>query len=123
MVARIAGGVLAALVALALAGGCVLFTGSTDGYSLVEGGAGSQKCSSAADCRGGGVCCVSASQSSVTSVAGVCQPSCTISVPQLCKTNAECGDAGACTSQTCNDAGGVGIPVTLQACGVIIGCQ
>ena len=39
---------------------------------------------------------------------------------QLCKDSTECGDAGACAAATCPV--GVGSSVTLEVCGVPLGC-
>ena len=106
------------LVAVAAAG-CMLVTGSTDGYSAAKPSAGT--CSSAADCGdGGGVCCLSVSNST-TSVVGACQQACTVSLPQLCKANAECGDAGPCNMLSCT-VDGSPLTVPLQACGTVQGC-
>jgi hypothetical protein len=115
---------------------CELVTGSTDGYGLAagpsEGGACPEAgcglslgvCLSAADCGdGGNVCCLAIS-SSLTSVSEVCAPRpCPSTLGfevQLCKANAECGDAGACTVQKCDL--GSGSMTTIQACGLLETC-
>jgi hypothetical protein len=123
----------------ALLAGCVIVTGSTDGYQLTaasstfdagaeagEAGSGlTLGCVSAADCSGGGdgaasVCCLSLT--STTSAATECGPSpCggTFSV-QLCKLTSECAsDSGTCTSQSCSFGTA---SVTIQACGTVFGC-
>jgi len=122
---------LAFTVAMSVATGCGLFTGSTDGYSLRSTGTADAsgtllQCASAADCPpdGGGtqVCCLGVGPSQ-TSLSQTCQaPPCTgpLGPVQLCKTNAECGDAGACTTQQCSLMGFSG---TIQACGAITDCS
>lgn len=107
--------------------GCVIVTGSTDGYSVSnrdgggDGGSISLACVSAADCGDGGdVCCVVVG-SSFTSANTACQAapcSGTLSA-QLCKTPAECGKTGLCTTQSCNFGSGT---VVIQACGAVMGC-
>jgi hypothetical protein len=119
---------LAALAAwgVLLPASCMLFTGSTNGYSSDEGGSGGGSCMSAASCGGdaGMVCCLIVN-AATTSTAGTCQESCSApSYPQLCAMNAECGDAGPCTMQSCTvDAGGYPVTVSLQACGTVPGCK
>jgi len=111
---------LAMVVAGSAFVGCILVTSGTDGYSVVDSGASS--CMAAADCEAGSVCCLVVNAAS-TSTAGTCASSCSLSYPQLCKATSECGDAGACTKQSCTvDAGG-GLSVTLQACGLLPVCQ
>lgn len=122
----LAAGIAAAMVA-AGAAGCILFTGSTDGYhpadaggdgGLGDGAGNSFQCASAADCGdGGAVCCVVVSSSSVTANT-VCQMA-PCSVAQLCKTTAECGKAGLCTNQSCTFGTAT---VTIGACGVVMNC-
>jgi hypothetical protein len=123
-------GVLAAVtVAAGAAGaGCVIITGSTDGYQPADAGrdggdgaAVSLACVSSADCGdGGNVCCVVVS-SSLMSTNTVCQAApCTGIIPaQLCKTSAECGNAGLCTTQSCSLGSA---SVTIEACGTVNGC-
>lgn len=131
MRAAIAALVAAVTVAAAAAGaGCVIITGSTDGYHGPDAGgdgAGSDgpavslACVSSADCGdGGSVCCVVVS-SSLTSANTACQaaPCSGILPAQLCKTTAECGKAGLCTTQACNFGT---TNVTIQACGSVAGC-
>jgi hypothetical protein len=112
-----------------VAAGCVIFTGSTDGYRPVdaggeggEGGPGlSLACVSSADCGDGGqVCCVVLS-GSLTTANTTCQagPCGGILPAQLCKTSTECGKAGLCTTQSCNFGTG---SVTIEACGTVNGC-
>jgi hypothetical protein len=113
--------------------GCFLVTGGTDGYQRAtqDAGGGTDDagglvlgCVSAADCTGDGgpqgsqICCLTPSPSSFVAA---CQPApCGGSFSlQLCKTNAECGDAS-CTSQECTYSGSA---VTLQACGSIPTCS
>jgi hypothetical protein len=110
--------------------GCVIVTGSTEGYRAQGSGGGeggadgasvSLACVSSADCGdGGNVCCVVVS-SSLTSTNTACQAApCTGILPaQLCKTSAECGKTGLCTTQSCNFGSA---SVTIQACGNVSGC-
>jgi hypothetical protein len=112
--------------ALLLAGGCMVFTGSTDNYSSPDTDAGGGSCTSASNCGDGGQVCCLVESASATSTSGTCEPTCTIpsSYPQLCATNAECGDAGACTKQSCTvNLSGTSIPVSVQACGIVAGCK
>jgi len=122
-----------ALLATALAvglllGGCMLFTGGTDGYSGGSSGSGGgASCTSASSCGDGGeVCCLVVSPSA-TSASGTCQPTCSIpsSYPQLCATSAECGDAGPCSSQSCTaNVNGTSVQSPpLQLCGTVPGCK
>ncbi len=120
---RIARMVAAAALAASclIAGGCMIITGGTDGYSAAQTGA-PGSCTSASQCDGGSVCCLSVSSSmSSMAVSGTCQSSCTTSLPQLCTTNAECHDAGPCTPLSCA-VDGSPVAVTLQACGTVQGC-
>ncbi len=117
MRAALIASVAAVLVAAA---GCVLVTGSTDGYALVDSG--SASCQSAHDCSAGNVCCLStASSSAVAAITGACAASCSVSLPQLCAASSECGDAGACALQTCMPDGSP-LSVTFHACGKVPGC-
>jgi hypothetical protein len=117
--------VAAATVAAAAVGaGCVVIMGSTDGYRTQDAGgdgaSASLACVSSADCGdAGNVCCVVVNSSN-KSTNTVCQAApCTGAPPaQLCKTSAECGKTGLCTTQSCN----FGASVTIQACGSVLGC-
>jgi hypothetical protein len=90
----------------------------SDGYRLEEGGALSG-CASAADCDGGGICCVT----SLSPMATSCQPSC-MSLPlvggvQVCMSNGECA-GGTCVAQDCS-----GNPMNanpINACGTLAAC-
>ena len=125
---------VAALVSMGVAaGGCILVTGGTSGYTLAipEGGlcqteASSAivtcQCASAASCAPDGgaadggplVCCLG--ESLAASLVAACKAtSCGTSAIQLCETSQECDDA-ACLSQVCT-VSSVTIPV--QACGAI----
>ncbi len=110
---------LGALTALVFVGGCLLVTGGTSGYSLLDSGSGS--CMSAAECDAGSVCCLDLSSQS-TSLSGTCLTSCVAALPQLCTTTAECADAGACVKQSCSGDSGTGLSVTLQLCGLQKSC-
>ncbi|MGA2451083.1 MAG: hypothetical protein ABTD50_20680 [Polyangiaceae bacterium] len=111
---------IALAICVALAGGCTLITGSTDGYSLVAS-AGSAPCTSASSCGDAGLCCLVVASSSI-STGGTCLPSCSVAFPQLCATDAECGHVGPCTQQTCVIDGGGGLAIPLAACGTVPGC-
>lgn len=101
------------------AAGCFVVTGGTDGYAVADAGADAGGCASMADCEGGTVCCFNASASSPGTVCRTAPCSGVLPI-QLCKESTECGDAGACTKQTCSALGS-----TLQAsiCGTVAGCQ
>ncbi|MGA7119767.1 MAG: hypothetical protein WBY94_06700 [Polyangiaceae bacterium] len=112
---------LAILLVLPVVNGCVLFTGSTDGYTEPDSGSSERTCSSAAACGDAAVCCL-VTTSSTASTLGTCMASCAVQFPQLCASSAECGEAGACSMHTCTiDAGG-GITFPLQACGEVQDC-
>ena len=114
---------------LALVGGCFIFTGSTDGYQLIDSGqpetsvacSGDAECValtcvSASDCAAGEVCCLGASP---TSLASSCQVG-PCAQFQLCNGNSECGDSGeTCASEQCSSSG---VSLTLQSCTPIPGC-
>jgi len=112
---------VAALVAAALPG-CLLLTGSTDGYQLVDAGSEGGACSSAADCAGDAgaqVCCLVLT--STSSAGSACAPQSCTQAPavQLCKSDAECGNAS-CVSQTCTYGG---LMVPIHACGNVPLCS
>lgn len=129
-------GVLAGIVATltvaagSVGAGCVIVTGSGDGYGGRDaGGEGggsdgpgvSLACVSSADCGdGGNVCCVVVN-ASLTSANTACQAGpCTGILPaQLCKTSSECGKAGLCTTQSCPFGAA---SVIIAACGTVNGC-
>jgi hypothetical protein len=95
-----------------LVAGCVLFTGSTNGYTQIDAGedAGGA-CASSADCADpdASLCCFGLSSAGFASV---CQNSCQGELVQLCKANAECGGAS-CITQEC-------LGITFQGCGIAI---
>ncbi len=113
------------------AAGCVVVTGSTDGYerepatvTTRDAGTGSGnldlRCLSATDCAsdaGGQVCCVALAS---TSASAACQVGpCGGSLPvQLCAADSECSGS-TCVLQTCTLAGS---KVTVRACGTIPTC-
>lgn len=120
-----------ALVLGCAVGGCVLVTGSTDGYEplptpprAADGGGGSLVlgCLSTSDCTdadaGARVCCVVLASASAG--ASVCQPGpCGGTVPvQLCRDDGECNGAG-CREQRCTLGGSA---VTVRACGAVPSC-
>jgi hypothetical protein len=125
-----------------LIAGCVLFTGGSSGYTLVDAGEDAvaacpdgapfcleNECSSTADCNGGAdvapeaggqACCFGVSLGGAVGTS--CQSSCQAlqgAVAQVCLTNAECGEA-ACTFQQCQLSG---FPVTFHGCGLTLGCS
>jgi hypothetical protein len=102
----------AALVA-ALSG-CVIFTGSTDGYSATEAGV-SASCHSPKDCNGQ-ACCFELGDGGVPSA--VCQATCTPYL-QSCALASDCGDGGVCWAQSCTYEG---ITVQVTTCGPIPIC-
>lgn len=131
MRAAFAGIVAAVAVAAGTVGaGCVIITGSTDGYHGSDAGgdgggdggpAVSLACVSSADCGdGGNVCCVVVN-ASLSGANTACQaaPCSGVIAAQLCKTSAECGKTGLCTTQACNFGAA---SVTIQACGTVSGC-
>lgn len=119
---------------LVLATGCLLVTGSTDGYELADagaaetgadaGGAGALdlQCLSSSSCAGDGspgqVCCVAITGTS--SARSTCQAGpCGGTLPvQLCGSDAECTGT-TCVTQTCSLAGA---SVTVRACGALPTC-
>jgi hypothetical protein len=123
------------MLASSAAAGCILVTGSTDGYRGVDAAASpvcpdgscpSTQCASAAQCGDSGafVCCLSVNLAMATTTTSCERAPCGAMAPlhpiQLCAGNAECGDAGACTPQTCT-AGATPFP-PINACGVVAGC-
>jgi hypothetical protein len=120
---------VAALVSMGVAaGGCILVTGGTSGYTLAIPEAGlcqtdapsalvTCECASAASCAqdGGPVaCCLG--ESLTGSLAAACKAtSCGPSAIQLCETSKECDDA-ACLSQVCTVSS---VTIPIQACGAI----
>jgi len=122
--------VAAVTVAAGVVGaGCVIVTGSTDGYRAQGSGGGdgggdgaavSLACVSAADCGDGGDVCCLVINSTFTLATTACQASCSGTYPvQLCKSTQECGKSGICTTQTCNFGS---LTVTIPACGSVMGC-
>jgi hypothetical protein len=87
------------------------------------------QCDEAADCVGdqaGEICCYVKQVSGQPTFTALCQTRDDCRVfqagegfvprPQLCKTNAECGDAGACNEKTCDG-------FKLHVCGTPNGCK
>ncbi len=100
----------------ALANGCMVVTGSTDGYVAAEAGDAGSFCVSAESCTAHGTpgaCCLGASGISCEATG------CGAANIQLCASNAECGDAGACALQLCALSAG---EITLLACGTLPNC-
>jgi len=112
---------VALLLSTALASGCIVFTGGTDGYTEPDSGTSEKTCTSASACGDAAVCCL-VTTSSTASTLGTCMATCAVEFPQLCASSAECREAGACSMHTCMiDAGG-GITFPLQACGEVPDC-
>jgi len=113
-----------------VAAGCILVTGTTNGYVLedagtpsieagaciAEAGCVNLQCSSSLECGGGEVCCLALAGSLAGST---CQKQCQVGSVQLCKGGAECGDAVSCVSQQCVV---LGLGVNLSICGLAAGC-
>jgi hypothetical protein len=121
----------AAVAAGTVCAGCVIITGSTDGYhgpdaggdGAADGGpAVSLACVSAADCGDGGNVCCLVVNSSLTGATTACQSApCAGTIPvQLCTSTAECGKTGLCTKQACNFSA---TSVTIEACGTVPTCS
>jgi hypothetical protein len=109
MVRSIAAGALA----LALVGaGCMIVTGSTDGYAPQPS---SLQCLGPSDCEAG-VCCYGLGTDG--GAGSSCQPSCPFAFQQACTASDQCGDAG-CLVQTCAVVGGA---VQVATCGAIAEC-
>jgi hypothetical protein len=104
---------LALLLVCTAGAGCLLITGSTNGYTQAGSEAGTS-CEASSECdEGGEICCLS----SVT-LSGACQKgACAEKAAQLCGDNKECGDA-ACVLQSCSLDGST--PVELRACGLVL---
>jgi hypothetical protein len=111
------GPALGATLALTTAG-CIVLTGSSNGYSAPEGGTPGQSCSSSADCAGQ-MCCYELSTGSATAAcAARCAPSL-----ESCTRAADCGDGGSCIVQLCQvDAGGLPVSVSVTTCGAVSIC-
>jgi hypothetical protein len=108
---------LRSLAVASLTPGCVLVTGSTDGYTAPDGAAATAlTCSSPSECDGG-VCCFSLVGQTPASQ---CQASCDRAFEQACTTAQDCGDGGSCFAQTCPLPSGPSIPVST--CGPVPIC-
>jgi hypothetical protein len=103
----------------ALAGGCMLFQGGTDGYSpaSAEGGVGGS-CKTVDDCSGM-LCCY---ELDGASAAASCQASCA-PYQQACKIASDCGDGGACITNDCTIEASVSASATVTTCGPIPICS
>jgi hypothetical protein len=106
---------VAGLLALGVLGaGCMVVTGSTDGYTTAPTSFG---CFGPSDCEGG-VCCYD-----VTGDGGAtasCKASCDFALEQACTASDQCGDGGTCYEQTCSVEGGASFQVAT--CGKIPRC-
>lgn len=106
--------IAAALAAVALVGaGCMVVTGSTDGYTPQPG-----PCQSAADCSNGNVCCAGIGSDGKATLS--CQGSCDQPYLQLCLRSGEC-EAGVCYAQYCTPDGGS--PFQVATCAPIPFCS
>jgi hypothetical protein len=115
--------------------GCVLVTGSTDGYVLADTGTAaatcggdatcpalSLGCSSTADCLAdGGVeaCCLVPTSASGVIAACSAQP-CPPLGAQLCATTAECAGSLECVPQQCMFGAAA---IAIRACGNVLTCS
>jgi hypothetical protein len=124
-------------------GGCMLFTGSNDGYSPVDAGGSPpaptvdadclpldagicvlNQCSSSADCvastgLAGSVCCVGLPSISPPAIGFACEvESCAAGAVPACETSADC-EGGACIDQWC-PTGSLGL--SFKACSLFPGC-
>jgi hypothetical protein len=63
------------------------------------------ECASASDCAAGNVCCADGVADG-GSLAATCLPACPADVPRACRSDAECGDAGACVPLAPGNVGG-----------------
>jgi len=89
--------------------GCVAKNGDCQGAEIT--------CDEAADCDQGKKCCLGFS---IGSGGGGAKCSTKCDAIQLCTTNAECGDAGACALRTC---GSGQFSQTIRMCGTRPGCN
>ena len=101
-------GVCGAIASVAAAG-CMLVTGSTDGYGSPDTGVTTINASSCGVCEAGSVCCISAAPPNYE-----CLPSCTLAALQLCDNDHPCGLTGTCTTETCSFGGA---SIYAQTCG------
>jgi hypothetical protein len=114
-----------ARVGLALGGalglsiaGCVVFTGSSDGYSASEASTPGQSCGSSAECEGQMCCYDLSAASTVAACAASCAPSF-----ESCTQASDCGDGGTCLVQVCHvDAGGFPVSLSVTTCGALSIC-
>jgi hypothetical protein len=102
--------VVASIGGAALLAGCLLFTGSTDGYTTSTPFA----CRLPTDCPQGQVCCYGL----VDQMPGSqCQASCSQPYEQACASAQDCGDGGVCLIQSCSIDGG--LTTQVATCGAI----
>lgn len=106
---------LAGLAFAAVAAGCVLVTGGTNGYSASEAGLTGQACHTPKDCAGQ-ACCFIVDDAGVPSTA--CQATCP-AWEQACAVGSDCGDGGSCLAQSCTVEG---TTVQVTTCGPISFC-
>jgi hypothetical protein len=107
------GGTLAFTIA-----GCIVFTGSSNGYSTSEASTPGQGCASSADCPGQ-MCCYDLASGSP---AATCTASCAPTF-QSCTQASDCGDGGSCLVQSCHvDAGGFAVSLSVSTCGAVSVC-
>jgi len=71
-------------------------------------------CDEAADCDQGERCCLSFGGGG-GGLRARCDNNCQ-SQFRVCKTDTECGDAGACTEKTCGT-------IKIRTCGTLVGCN
>jgi hypothetical protein len=126
--------------------GCMIFTGSTDGYEPADSGLDAVatvdgaclvdeggvcfvlNCRSTADCSslnaggdaGAPICCVGLlSVLSPPTIGSSCELACQVGTVQSCDTNADCSGGASCVSQSCSLGSD---NAKFHACGLVPGC-
>lgn len=126
--------------------GCMIFTGSTDGYEPADSGLDAVatvdgacvadeggvcfvlNCKSTAECTsssnggdaGAQICCVGLLTAAIPPTIGSsCEISCQFGTVQSCNTNADCSGGTSCVSQSCSLGSD---NAKFHACGLIPGC-
>jgi hypothetical protein len=104
--------------AVGVMAGCIVVTGTSNGYSGSDASTPGQSCTSSAECAGQ-MCCYELAGSSLTAA---CAASCTPSF-ESCTQASDCGDGGSCIVQSCHvEAGGFPVTVSVTTCGVVSVC-
>ncbi len=108
-----------AATAAVMALGCMLITGSTDGYSEPDAAIPGFACALPGDCAGK-LCCLQLTDGGVPTGSS-CETSCADPRGQVCGVTADCADAGSCWTQTCAFDGGFSVQV--KTCGALPVCS